>query len=80
MPSGLPLDGLLFGDANDDGMVAGLDLTTAQQNFGNVLGSAAAAAAAVAAVPESTSACLLTLVSLGAMARRRRLHLNSCSS
>ena len=78
MPSGLPLDGLLFGDANDDGMVAGLDLTTAQQNFGNVLGSAAAAAAA--AVPESTSACLLTLVGLGAMARRRRLHLNSCSS
>ena len=76
MPSGLPLDGLLFGDANDDGMVAGLDLTTAQQNFGNVLGSAAAAAA----VPESTSACLLTLVGLGAMARRRRLHLNSCSS
>ena len=36
-----------------------------QQNFGNTLGSVGTA------VPEPTSACLLTLAGLGAMARRR---------
>ena len=53
-----------MGDANNDSLVTGAGLITVQQNFGNV---------ATAAVPEPTSVCLLTLASLGAMARRRRV-------
>ena len=63
----MPTDGLFIGDANDDGKVTGADLIIVQQNFGNTL------APVGAEVPEPTSACLLTLVSLGAMARRRRI-------
>ena len=63
----MPTDGLFIGDANDDGKVTGADLIIVQQNFGNTL------APVGAEVPEPTSACLLTLVGLGAMARRRRV-------
>ncbi len=56
----------LPGDANNDGLVTGADLISVQQNFGNTL------APGGAEVPEPTSACLLTLVSLGAIAHRRR--------
>jgi len=63
----MPTDGLFIGDANDDGKVTGADLIVVQQNFGNTL------APVGAEVPEPTSACLLTLASLGAMVRRRRV-------
>ena len=62
-----PTDGLFIGDANDDGKVTGDDLIIVQQNFGNTL------APVDAEVPEPTSACLLTLAGLGAMACRRRV-------
>ena len=57
----------LPGDANNDGLVTGADLISVQQNFGNTL------APVGAEVPEPTSACLLTLAGLGAMACRRRV-------
>ena len=60
----MPIDGLFLGDANDDGQVTGADLIAVQQKFGNTLGSASAL------IPEPASACLLTLASLGALARR----------
>ena len=57
----------LQGDANNDSLVTGADLISVQQNFGNTL------APVGVEVPEPASACLLTLVGLGAMARRRRV-------
>ena len=63
----IPTDGLFIGHTNDDGKMTGADLIIVQQNFGNTL------APVGAEVPETTSACLLTLAGLGAMARRRRI-------
>ena len=60
----MPIDGLFLGDANDDGQVTGADLIAVQQNFGNTLGPASAP------IPDPASVCLLTLASLGALARR----------
>ncbi len=57
----------LQGDANNDSLVTGADLISVQQNFGNTL------APVGVEVPEPAAACLLTLVGLGAMARRRRV-------
>ena len=66
-PSDPNCDGLGLGDANDDCQVTGADLIAVQQNYGNTL------APVDAAVPEPASVCLLTLVGLGAMARRRQI-------
>ncbi len=63
----VPTNGLFPGDANDDGQVTGADIVVVQQNFGNTLGPIAAA------VPEPASASLITLVSLGVLAHRRRI-------
>ena len=52
----MPADGLLLGDANDDGLVTGADLITVQQNFGNV-------AASPIEVPEPT-AMLISCIGL----------------
>ena len=63
-PSDPNCDGLGLGDANDDCQVTGADLIAVQQNYGNTL------VPIDAAVPEPASIFLLTLASLGTMARR----------
>ncbi len=63
----VPTDGLLLGDANDDGQVTGADLIIVQKNFGNTLGPVGAE------VPEPASVCLLTFAGLSAMVHRCRI-------
>ena len=63
-PSDPNCGGLGLGDANDDCQVTGADLIAVQQNYGNTL------VPIDAPVPEPASIFLLTLASLGVMARR----------
>ena len=60
-----PTDGLLRGDANANGQVTGADLISMPKNYGNALEPVGTA------VPEPASVCLLTLMGLSVLARRR---------